>query len=332
MRLLNGLTSIATAVNKVVAISSCLAVSLFLNCCHPRSALLEPSISLCPDPCLVRSLPPPPFLPISKAENGKEWVKELYLGNQFALEFDLYRAITSYKRAYLLLPKREFDRRRQLQFLIAKCYYLGCKYCDVIETFENTELFDIDLSFPGYRELLIMLYDSYKLTGQCKKSEAVLQMIEIENPLNGSQFRLGEAIEQGNLSCLIPLSSGTSSEIAISEFNCCFAQNALSVQTAQTLNAVIPGAGYLYVGQKKTALTSFLINAAFIAATWHFIEENNWGAAGISGSLELGWYLGGINGAGLAAKEFNETFYNRMGRKVMIQERLFPILHFETSF
>ena len=332
MKHLNGLTSIATAANKVAATSGFVALLLFLTCCHPRSEILEPNLSFCPDPCLVRSLPPPAFSPITESEKRGEWVKEFYIGNQFAKEFDFYRAITSYKRAYLLLPKREFDRRQQIQFLIAKSYYLGCKYCDVVETFEGTELFDIDGSFPAYNELLLMLYDSYKQTRQCKKQAAVLQIIQSEDPLKANQFQLGETIEQGNLSCLIPLSQETSSEAAVSQFHSCYCQNARSVKTAQTLNALLPGAGYFYVGQKKTALTSFLINAAFIATTWHFIDEGNWGAAGISGSLELGWYLGGINGAGLAAKEYNETLYNRLGKRVMVEERLFPIFHFETSF
>ena len=46
----------------------------------------------------------------------------------------------------------------------------------------------------------------------------------------------------------------------------------------------------------------------------------------------MGWYFGGINGAGLAAQEYNERVYERLARDTMIENKLFPILMLEKAF
>ena len=79
-------------------------------------------------------------------------------------------------------------------------------------------------------------------------------------------------------------------------------------------------------------MTSFMINASFIAASWYFFDHGNYGAGIITSSLEFGWYFGGINGAGLAAKEWNQHIYNIKGKELMIEMRLFPVLMLEASF
>jgi len=105
-----------------------------------------------------------------------------------------------------------------------------------------------------------------------------------------------------------------------------------SVRKAQLLNAILPGAGYAYVGQKKSALTSFLINTLFIAATWRLAQRGHIAAACITGGLEMGWYGGGINGAGLAAKEHNKVVYEALAHAYMRKQALFPFLMLETRF
>ena len=95
---------------------------------------------------------------------------------------------------------------------------------------------------------------------------------------------------------------------------------------------LLPGAGYYYVGQKKAALTAFVINSLFTAAAYQFFAKGYPAAGFITLSFEAGWYFGGINGAGLAAKEYNERLYEVKAKDFMLKERLFPLLTFETSF
>ena len=62
-----------------------------------------------------------------------------------------------------------------------------------------------------------------------------------------------------------------------------------SISKAQLLNTFIPGAGYLYVNQKQSAVTAFFLNALFIAATYHFFHKGHTAAGIITLSFESGW-------------------------------------------
>ena len=46
-----------------------------------------------------------------------------------------------------------------------------------------------------------------------------------------------------------------------------------SIRKAEVFNAILPGAGYFYAGQIESGITSFLINALFIAATYEFFHK-----------------------------------------------------------
>ena len=48
--------------------------------------------------------------------------------------------------------------------------------------------------------------------------------------------------------------------------------------------------------------------------------------------FELGWYLGGINGSGLAAKEYNEKLYKKLGNKLLMTQQMIPIFQLNYSF
>jgi hypothetical protein len=109
-------------------------------------------------------------------------------------------------------------------------------------------------------------------------------------------------------------------------------QFAKSPQKARNLNAILPGAGYYYVGQHRSALTAFIINALFTAAAYQFFHNGYPAAGAITTSLELGWYLGGINGAGIEANEFNARLYEGVSKKILTDHTCFPVLMFETSF
>lgn len=286
---------------------------LSLMGCHPHSCEIEPTICYQPQERQFRTLDSP-FQVLSPQEFKEEWGKEMHIGMEFAKELDLYRAITAFKRSLFLLPYDKTDRRHQVQFYIFECYYLGKKYAEAIETFEASGLVSVSTTFPTFRELVIMLYDCYLQDEQAEKAEKILELIQKGDPKTADHLTQYTAFMSGN--AFLP------------EYYCV----EKSVRKAQALNALLPGAGYLYVGQKKSALTSFLINASFIAAACYFFEHKNYGAAAFTTSLELGWYFGGINGAGLEAKQWNEHHYNTLSKEYMIQEKLFPVLMFQTSF
>lgn len=111
-----------------------------------------------------------------------------------------------------------------------------------------------------------------------------------------------------------------------------YKRDELSPTAARWMNALVPGLGYLYVGQGGSAITSLVVNTLFIAATIHLVKEKNYAGALIAGSLEAGWYIGGINGAGLAAMEANEARWKEGVEKSSLQEFCWPILQVEYRF
>jgi len=296
---------------------------LLLTGCHPRSCLLEPEICYTPNKQYIQTLPSA-FEPLSPHELDKTWGEEIKIGTRLAQDLDFYRAITAFKRALILLPNDKIDRRQQVEFSIVQCYWMGKKYCEAIEAFETTSLTSVTSKFPAFRELMLILYESYHRTDQQEKAKGVMSLMEKGDPETADDLKIFTALDEGNLRC--------SEDEEISQFIRQYCACAKSVRKAQTLNALLPGAGYFYVGQKKTALTSFIINTTFIAAAYHFFERGNWGAGLIASSLEFGWYFGGINGAGLAAKEYNQCIYQEAGKELMVRKQLFPVLMLETSF
>ncbi len=308
-----------------------LCVVLLCASCQKNCYLLEPTISYCPPKHLVERLPSA-FPTLSNNELNTEWGKELRIANLFAKELDLYRAITSYKRARFLLPRDQGDRRLQIDYCIILCYYLGGKYQECVETFETSDLLSVGPTFPALGELLIILYDAYERDCRLDRAEALLQLIEKHSCETARDLSLQQAVVDGDLCAAYYWAEQHPEADNITPYlddYCCCAK---SPRQAQALNAILPGAGYYYVEQKQTAVTSFLLNALFTWAAVYFFDHGNIPMGIILSSLEAGWYFGGINGAGLAAKEYNERLFECKGRDLLAEHRLFPFLMFETAF
>ncbi|MCB1112541.1 MAG: tetratricopeptide repeat protein [Chlamydiia bacterium] len=309
-----------------------LAIVTILAGCVPRSTyVMEPCLAFAPNRNDIRRLDSA-FEPLTVEERQQEWGRELTIAMAFAHDNDLYRAVTTFKRALILIPPTEFDRRHQIEFDIMQCYYMANKYCDALGTFQETTLNQVTPEFSAFPELLIMLYDCYLETGECEQADRVLQLIEKGDSNTAKELALYTLLKGGNISYIRQFAPETTKaapvEELVTQYCCCYK----SPDKARMLNAILPGAGYHYVGLKRSAVTSFAINALFIGATYYFFDHGNYAAGLITASLETGWYFGGINGAGLAAKEYNEQFYNCHAKSMMVRNDLFPFLIFQTSF
>ncbi len=304
---------------------------LILSGCQTYCSRIEPSICYTVPVKHIKALSSP-FERLSREEIRQEWGRELYIGLNFANELDLYRAITAFKTALLFLPANQLERRQQIEYYIFESYYLGNKYLDALETFDNSSLITVPETFPAFKDLMIMLFDCYQKTEQWEKAEKIYNLLCTFDPELSSELVLSVAFMQGNLECIKSFAEDHPQAPCLNEFVAHYETYAKSIKKARHLNALLPGAGYYYVGQKKAAATSFLINALFIGATYLFIKNGNYPAGIITASLESGWYIGGINGAGLAAKEYNERLYETNAKEIMIQNKLFPVLMLQKSF
>jgi hypothetical protein len=318
------------AINLHIKLSLILFACLMTTGCKTSPCNLEPTIVYVPTERQISSLPSP-FDKLSKEELRQEWAKETYIGLNFANELDLYRAITAFKRALILLPASKADRRLQIEYNIFLCYYFGQKYQEALLYYDSSHLGTAACEFPPYRDLLIVLFDCYYQTGQEEKAELIREKLHGFDPTAADQLLLSTSIQEANF-CLLDELKSSICDDSIDMFLTDYNLKALSVSKAKTLNALLPGAGYYYVGQKNAAATSFLINALFAWGTYAFIKNGYYAAGIITASLESGWYIGGINGAGLAANEYNERLYETSAKNVMIDNKLFPVLMLKASF
>lgn len=304
---------------------------LILTGCHPSSQLVESNITYFTPQSLIDTLPSP-FKPLDQEEQLQDWGKELRLGQFFAREMDFYRAITCFKSALFLIPPTCFKRQLEIEYLIVESYYLGGKYCEAIDFFEASSLMEAPPDFSAFHDLVILLFDAYLRTSQPEKAFRLLNSIGESDEALAQDLALQASVCYADFTALNQMVESYPEKESLSEFLADYHHCAKSVTKAQTLNAILPGAGYYYVGQKKSAFTSFVINTLFAAAAYQFFDHGYLAAGLITLSFEMGWYFGGINGAGLAAKEYNQHLYENLGKEFLIKNQLFPVLMFHKSF
>jgi tetratricopeptide (TPR) repeat protein len=252
--------------------------------------------------------------------------KELFFGTCFAKELDLYRAITAFKRSrYLAAGTGRHLTKLHAEFSLALAYYLAQRYQQSISLFEESSLDQLTPESPYYKALLLILFDSYLHRQEYTKAHNVLALAQTVSP------PIGLALEQYQHIALNQCSDESKSSIE-TKFYADYEKIKKSPFQAGLFNAVIPGAGYMYVGQLQSGITSFLLNALFITASRTFFTKGHTAAGIITAGFEAGWYFGGIRGSYLAAKEYNEYHYIKSAKETLSENRLFPVLLLDIGF
>lgn len=272
------------------------------------------------------------FPALSPQERSSDWGREYVIAQHFAKELDLYRAVSTFKRALILLPEEQQTRALELQYDIVLCYFLGQRYEDAIDAFEKSDLACVDKTFPAYHDLLLILYECYREMDNPEKQSCIVQLLEKSFPDTAEKMKLSSALREGDLETIACFADGFPQESYLDDLLSYYKTQKKSVATAQLLNALLPGSGYLYIGQKKSALTAFLLNGLFITAAVQFFRYNHVAAGIITTGFESGWYFGGIYGAGEEAKYYNERLYEQKAAFVLNQHSLFPALMIKYDF
>jgi len=299
-----------------------LAALLFLSSCYHTSEKIEPQLDFAVQDKYLLSLPSP-FEPLTKEELAEGWSKEYRIGVYFAHQLDLYQAITAFKRAEILMPPEEIDRLKEVEYEIFLCYYLGRKYTEAIYVYENTTLNHFDPHFAANEDLLLLLYDCYIRVDDEIKASRVLNYIQQYYPDAANKLYVYSTVIEADIPKLEEIGQAPSYEY-IEEFVDSYEAEKKSIQKARNLNAIVPGAGYFYVGQAQSGVTALLLNGLFIWASYYFFDHGNIAAGAIFTSFEAGWYFGGIYGAGQEAKYYNERLYETKATEMMNEKGLFP--------
>ncbi len=282
-----------------------LALLLLLSACTCPPIPFYPQCTYTPESCHVHSHSP--TLPATSLEER--------VGDAFAHDRDFPNAVAAFRRAQII-------DQCDCTYKILLTYYLDQKYCEALRLFRQAR------PRPS-RDLSVILFDLGIKTCNPQLSSNSLTLLRQSDPALADKLALYAAVSSGHLAQAAHMPGAPRYfKTLLNEYCCC----TKSVNQARVLNAVLPGAGYMYVGQVSTGITAILINALFIAATVQFAKHQNVPAAIIFGSLEMGWYIGGIWGAGRAAAQYNEAIYERIARKALDQERLYPILNIDYAF
>ncbi len=292
---------------------------------------IEPTLSYAVQDRYILSLPTP-FPPLSSEEKYQDWGKEVRVGYGFARQLDLYQAITAFKRAEFLLPPEYKERQLEIQYEIMFSYYMARKWQDAVYTFEHGKLRNATPAFPPLHDLFIILYDSYMQAKEYKQAHQTLELIAQYFPEEAQKLDLSTALVEADFSTIETMAATPPSKPYLDQFLEDYNKRKKSIGRAQALNALMPGAGYLYLGQKQSAITAFLLNGLFIGTSVYFFCDGNIPAGVIFTTFEAGWYFGGIYGAGLEAKYYNERLYEQLATPMMNKEGLFPVLMLKYAF
>lgn len=307
-----------------------LLLLLLFASCYRVEDCIEPRVSFQLQDQHFRTLSGA-FPNLSDEERKTDWGKEYLIARAFANELDLYRAISTFKRAEILIEESEM-RKLEIQYDILLCYFLAKRYDEVVETFEKTNLAHVDKTFFAYHDLLLVLFESYREMANLEKQAKIIELMEKTFPDASEELKVSLAIREANLVCVNEFAAGFQQASYLDNLIDGYQMQKKSVGRAQLLNAFIPGAGYLYIGQKKSAMTAFLLNGLFIAAATQFFLHDHIAAGIITTGFEAGWYFGGIYGAGEEAKYYNERLYERAASTVLNEHKLFPILMLDHAF
>ena len=280
-------------------------------------------------PGAFQNLPkPPPQL--SPEDVSSPWGQEYAIGCRFACEGDYYRAATCFQRARFLLNDPASPHEVQLFHALLLAYSVGNKYQEAVSIWEK-EQDKLSVADPETaRDCISLLCEAYTHLGRTKEAAGLLTSLPPGDPLK-SQLALFQTMTTNDEEDFLR-AADTAALVGSREH-----EEALSMvadyrsrrcdpSTARLLNAVVPGSGYVYVHQYQTATTAFLINGLFIAATWQLFVAHQQASGLIAGTLEGGWYLGGIVGAGLAADQYNQRLREEASKPYLNRNGLFPLL------
>ena len=141
------------------------------------------------------------FPPLDPSEKASDWGKEYTIGRAFVDQLDLYRAVSTFKRADILVPP-DSSRKLEIQYDIVLCFFLGKRYDEAIEEFERTALAHVDKSFPAYHDLLLILYECYREMEDFDKEQRILEIIQNTFPATGEKLKVSSALRTGDLSTI----------------------------------------------------------------------------------------------------------------------------------
>lgn len=269
---------------------------------------------------------PDPFAALKAEESQGRWAQDFILAKKFQAISDSAESRHYFRSASLLAPQ-DADWALCLDYQLLLLEMLASQHTAVIQLFERSKPLQQLYAAQGavhrevYQDLLVILADSYLRVARTDRLEEVLSLM----PQSG-------AATMRVYADLTNRKEPANAPEAVKEALASYHAEKFNPGRAALLNAVLPGAGYYYIGQHSSALTSFILNAATTAAAVYFFERSNWGAGVLFATMECGWYFGGISGAYDEAYYFNNRLWEKKLSPVINEGKFAPALQLNFTF
>lgn len=263
------------------------------------------------------------FNALSIEEKEAPWAKEYLLGVSFGAQEDYEEALHCFKRSLVLCPK-ESKRVHEIEYAFVLTHYFQKEYKKAIDFFESHSILYANQEFTAYHDLLVILYHCYEILGQPKKADIILEKLQPYSKEELAELKLTGAVLRREFDSALKLCENMNERELISSLTHSFLEKRKSETLAKWFNALLPGLGYYYLGQKKAALTAFLINGALIIGAAQLILNRYYTLGCMTALLETGWYFGGIFGAKRSAYLYNESLFANYAEKIFYHESLNP--------
>jgi len=227
---------------------------------------------------------------------------------------EYYRAITELKRFSLLFP--DDPRQPAAQVLLGLAYEAEADYDSATRYFRRLQQTESDDDVD--RLALFKLGEMHLHQRQYQQATQLFQhfltrfpegpLVDRTTYLLGLTYTLAGEVQAGKqiFASLSPDSPWTERASDVQHtLDMSAPRPSKSPRTAGILAGILPGAGHLYLGKPRHAITALLLNGLFLAgATFSFLEGLE-ATGAILLYFETGWYLGNINSAREGAREFN---------------------------
>jgi hypothetical protein len=238
--------------------------------------------------------------------------KVLGFANDLLSQADAYRASSEYQAFLFLFPRH--PRVSEAWYYLGKSYQAQRKWDEALEAFREVTNEEF-IETPWAQEAALEIGETLMMAGRpdsAARSLAEAARIPSWRPIHGKARCLAAWAWMNDgqydhaLQVLKEIPRGdvlhmTSKRLSDEIMDGLSALPRRSPWIAGGLAATLPGSGHLYVGQPKEALTSFVLNGAFIVGAIWALKEGYPITGGILSFFELSWYFGGISSAAKGA-------------------------------
>lgn len=235
---------------------------------------------------------------------------EYKLAKSFIQEKALSPALASFKRTSFLT--KDPVEKSAANYGLIYTYFLAKKWDALHQLYISGILDQIDQSAPYFNDLLWMFYIALKekqLPFVCDNIKSYLcQNKDVEKKLQEFEAITTASFEKSAYKAIYQNYLHTKKSSALASF----------------LNLIVPGSGYLYLGQYQSALTAFVLLSLLLWALHSCFSQKQKAAAFLVFSVFVGFYWGSIVGVTESCKLYNQSLYTFYFEPILVKEKLYP--------